>query len=95
MQKGGTQMDRMYRVLGFWTIVIALMAFWAKLYPMALIFFGLTAFFVALSYMSLTERVYLNIFFGFMFLSFVGFTYYTFFVMPVGAHEQALLQMIL
>ncbi|AWX57193.1 DUF2626 domain-containing protein [Brevibacillus porteri] len=88
-------MDRMYRVLGFWTIVIALMAFWAELYPMALIFFSLTAFFVALSYMNLTERVYLNIFFGFMFLSFVGFTYYTFFVMPVGPQEHALLQLIM
>ncbi|TGU96506.1 DUF2626 family protein, partial [Mesorhizobium sp. M00.F.Ca.ET.186.01.1.1] len=31
-------MDRMYRVLGFWTIVIALMAFWGGLYPMSLIF---------------------------------------------------------
>jgi len=90
-------MDRMYRVLGFWTLVIALMAFWGKLYPMALLFFGLTAFFVALSYMNLSERAYLNIFFGFMFVSFVGFTYYTFFVMPVGGHQEhsLLLQMIM
>ena len=88
-------MDRMYRVLGYWTIVIALMAFWAELYPMALIFFALTAFFVALSYMNLTERAYLNIFFGFMFLSFVGFTYYTFFLMPVGPQEHAMLHMIM
>ncbi|TGV16844.1 DUF2626 family protein, partial [Mesorhizobium sp. M00.F.Ca.ET.186.01.1.1] len=56
---------------------------------------GLTAFFVALSYMSLTERVYLNIFFGFMFLSFVGFTYYTFFVMPVGPQEHAFMQLMM
>ncbi|CAM5786827.1 MULTISPECIES: DUF2626 domain-containing protein [Brevibacillus] len=84
-------MDRMYRVLGFWTIAIALMSFWAGLYPMALLFFGLTAFFVALSYMNLTERAYLNIFFGFMFVSFVGFTYYTFFVMPVGPQEHSMM----
>jgi len=45
--------------------------------------------------MNLTERVYLNIFFGFMFVSFVGFTYYTFFVMPVGPQEHAFLQMIM
>jgi len=88
-------MDRMYRVLGFWTLMFALMAFWADLYPMALIFFSLTAFFVALSYLKLSERTYLNIFFGFMFLSFVGFTYYTFFVMPVGPQEHSLLQLVL
>jgi hypothetical protein len=89
-------MDRMYRVLGFWTLMIALMAFWGGLYPMSLIFFSLTAFFVALSYLNLSERTYLNIFFGFMFLSFVGFTYYTFFVMPVGGGgEHSFLQMIL
>lgn len=88
-------MDRMYRVLGYWTLVIALMAFWGELYPMSLIFFTLTAFFVALSYMNLTERAYLNIFFGFMFLSFVGFTYYTFFLMPVGPQEHALLQVVM
>jgi hypothetical protein len=88
-------MDRMFRVLGFWTLMIALMAFWGGLYPMALIFFSLTAFFVALSYLNLSERTYLNIFFGFMFLSFVCFTYYTFFKMPVGGGEHSFLQMIL
>jgi hypothetical protein len=88
-------MDRMYRVLGFWTLAIALMAFWGELYPMALIFFGLTAFFVALSYLNLTEKAYLNIFFCFMFLSFVGFTYYTFFVMPVGPQEHSMFTAIL
>lgn len=88
-------MDRMYRVLGFWTLMFALMAYWGELYPMALIFFSLTAFFVALSYLKLSERTYLNIFFGFMFLSFVGFTYYTFFVMPVGPQEHSLLQLVL
>ncbi|GAA4715435.1 DUF2626 domain-containing protein [Brevibacillus fulvus] len=82
-------MNRMYRVLGFWTLAIALMSLWGNLYPMSLIFFGLTAFFVALSYLNLSERAYLNIFFGFMFVSFVGFTYYTMFMMPLGGEEHS------
>ncbi|MDN9012243.1 MULTISPECIES: DUF2626 family protein [Brevibacillus] len=75
-------MDRMFRVLSFWTLMIAIMAFWGKLFPMSLLFFGLTAIFLALGYMRLTERTYLNLFFCFMFVSFVGFTYYTFYGMP-------------
>ncbi|WP_139489981.1 DUF2626 family protein [Brevibacillus dissolubilis] len=75
-------MDRMYRVLSFWTLMIALMAFWGELMKMALLFFGLTATFLALGYMNLSERTYLRIFFCFMFFSFVGFTYYTFYGMP-------------
>jgi hypothetical protein len=86
----------MYRVLGFWTLAIGLMAFWGGLWQMSLLFLGFTAFFVALSYLNLSERAYLNIFFGFMFFSFVGFTYYTFFVMPVVTPaEHSLLQVIL
>lgn len=88
-------MDRMYRVLGFWTLMIAIMAYWGDLVPMALLFFGLTAFFVALSYLHLSERTYLNIFFVFMFLSYVGFTYYAFFVMPPGGGEHSLMQLVM
>ncbi|UFJ41895.1 DUF2626 domain-containing protein [Brevibacillus humidisoli] len=84
-------MDRMYRVLGFWTLMIAIMAYWGSLMNMALLFFGLTAIFVALSYMGLSEKTYIQLFFGFMFISFVGFTYYTFFLMPApGSAEHSL-----
>ena len=90
-------MDRMFRVLAFWTLVIAIMSFWAKLYPMSLLFFGFTAIFLALGYMRLTEKTYIKIFFGFMFVSFVGFTYYTFYGMPpAGASgEHSLLMMLM
>ncbi|WP_126425958.1 DUF2626 domain-containing protein [Brevibacillus marinus] len=84
-------MDRMYRVLGFWTLMIAIMAFWGELHSMALLFFGLTVIFVALSYMGLSEKTYIHIFFGFMFVSFVSFTVYTFFLMPApGTAEHSL-----
>ncbi len=81
-------MARMYRVLGFWTLMIAIMALWGELYAMAMIFFGQTAAFVALSYLNLTEKAYLYIFFGYMVLAFTGFSFYAFFMMD-GSTQHA------
>ncbi|TVY09617.1 DUF2626 domain-containing protein [Paenibacillus cremeus] len=76
-------MDRMFRVLGFWTLAIGLMALAGDFIPMALIFFAQTAIFVLLGYMKLTERAYILIFWGYMIVSFVGFTYWSFFRLTV------------
>ncbi|RKD24078.1 hypothetical protein BEP19_06620 [Ammoniphilus oxalaticus] len=83
-------MDRMFRVLGFWTLMIALMAMWGNLTEMALIFFAQTAVFIALSYLNLSEKSYMLIFTGYMVFSFVGFFYYAFFMMPLGGEQHAL-----
>jgi hypothetical protein len=74
---------RMYRVLGFWALVIALMAIAGDMIPMALIFFFQAALFVLLGYMNLSERTYILMFWGYMILSFTGFTYWSFFHMNV------------
>jgi hypothetical protein len=76
-------MDRMFRVLGFWTLVIGLMGLAGDMIPMALLFFAQTAVFVLLGYMKLTERTYILIFWGYMILAFGGFTYWSFFKMSV------------
>ncbi|MCR8634986.1 MULTISPECIES: DUF2626 domain-containing protein [Paenibacillus] len=76
-------MDRMFRVLGFWTLVIGLMALAGEMIPMAMLFFAQTAIFVLLGYLKLTERTYILLFWGYMFLSFTGFTYWSFFKMSV------------
>lgn len=76
-------MDRMFRVLGFWTLVIGLMALAGDLIPMALIFFAQTAIFVLLGYMKLSERIYILLFWGYMIISFTGFTYWSVFKMSV------------
>lgn len=76
-------MDRMFRVLGFWTLAIALMSLAGGMIPMALIFFFQTAVFVILGYMRLSERTYMLLFWGYMILSFGGFTYWSFFKMSV------------
>jgi len=88
-------MARMYRVLGFWTLMIALMAAWAGLTNMALIFFAETAIFVALSYINLSERTYMLLFAAYMVFSFVGFFYYAFFIMPLGGEQHEALAALL
>lgn len=74
-------MARMYRVLGFWTFVIGLMAFAGDMIEMALLFFMQTAFFVLLGYLKLSERTYILLFWGYMLVCFTGFAYWTVFVM--------------
>jgi len=76
-------LDRMFRVLGFWTLVIGLMALAGDMIPMAMLFFAQTALFVLLGYLRLSERTYILLFWGYMILSFTGFTYWSFFKMSV------------
>ena len=77
-------MDKMFRVLSFWTAMITLMAVWGHLYPMAALFFIQTVIFLSLGYMKLSERTYMYIFGTYCFLSFTVILIYTFFVMPMG-----------
>ncbi|MGZ9585050.1 DUF2626 domain-containing protein [Paenibacillus marinisediminis] len=74
-------MARMFRVLGFWTLVFGLMAFAGDLTEMALLFFMQTAVFVLLGYLKLSERTYILSFWAYMVICFVGFSYWTVFEM--------------
>jgi len=73
----------MFRVLGFWTLVIGLMALAGDMMPMAFIFLFQTILFVVLGYMKLSERTYILLFWGYMVVSFSGFTYWSFFKMTI------------
>lgn len=77
-------MDRMYRVLGFWTGIMAVMFFLGEMYGTSLLFFIQTAFFVFLSYLKLTERMYIYLFGAYLTVFFIGYTYYTTFLMTPG-----------
>ncbi|SEM28147.1 Protein of unknown function [Mesobacillus persicus] len=77
-------MDRMYRVLGFWTGIFAVMFFVGDMYTASLLFFGQTGFFLLLSYLKLSERMYIYIFGAYLTVFFAGFTYYTTFLMGNG-----------
>jgi len=76
-------MDRMFRVLGFWTLMIGLMSLAGDMIPMAMIFFAQTALFVILGYLKLTERTYIMLFWGYMVIAFSGFTYWSVFNLSV------------
>ncbi|MGJ9381767.1 DUF2626 domain-containing protein [Salipaludibacillus sp. CF4.18] len=74
-------MDRMFRVLGFWTGIFAVLFMVGDMHSAAILFFAQTGIFVAVSYLKLTERVYVYIFGAYLTVFFVGFTYYTTFIM--------------
>ncbi len=78
-------MERMYRVLGFWTGIFAVMFFIGDMLEVSLLFFGQTGFFILLSYLKLSERMYMYVFGAYLTIFFVGFTYYTTFIMVPGA----------
>ncbi|MDQ0254428.1 hypothetical protein J2S74_001803 [Evansella vedderi] len=81
-------MDRMFRVLSFWTGIFAVLFMAGNMPEMAILFFGQTGAFLALSYLKLSERAYIYIFGAYLTLFFVGFTYYsTFILVPgIGGH---------
>lgn len=77
-------MERMFRVLGFWTGIFAIMFFVGEMNEMALLFIIQTIFFVFVSYLNLTERMYIYIFGAYLTIFFIGFTYYTTFLFIPG-----------
>lgn len=74
-------MDRMFRVLAFWTGIFAVLFYVGDMYSMALLFFAQTGGFLLLGYLNLSERVYMYIFGAYLTVFFVGFTYYSTFLL--------------
>ena len=78
-------MDRMFRMLGFWLLMMSLMFLAGGMTNLAILFFVQTIAFVAISYFRLTERAYMYIFGGYMFVAFVGMVFWAFFIgVPSG-----------
>lgn len=76
-------MARMYRMLSFWTGMMAVLFLAGNMYNVALLFFAQTVFLLALGYLNLSERTYIYIFAAYLTVFFVGFTYYsTFLLVP-------------
>lgn len=78
-------MDRMFRVLGFWTGIFSVMFYLGHMEQTALLFFAQTGFFILLSYLKLSERMYIYVFGAYLAIFFAGFTYWTTFMMVPGA----------
>jgi len=77
-------MDRMFRVLGFWTGIFTVMLYLGDMNKTAMLFLVQTGFFVLLSYLKLSERMYMYVFGAYLTVFFAGFTYWTTFMMPPG-----------
>lgn len=80
-------MERMFRVCGFWTGIFAIFFYLGDMYQTSLLFFAQTGFFVLLSYLKLSERMYVYVFGAYLTIFFVGFTYFSVFLMTPGATQ--------
>ena len=84
LEKEGDGMERMFSVLGFWTGIFSVM-FYVGYATGRTTILGQTGFFVLLSYLKLTERMYIYVFGAYLTVFFIGFTYYTTFLLVPGA----------
>lgn len=77
-------MDRMFRVLAFWTGIFTVMFYVGDMMNTALLFLVQTAFFLTLGYLRLSERMYMYMFGAYLTIFFVGFTWYSEFILVPG-----------
>ena len=77
-------MDRMFRVLAFWTGIFTVMFYVGDMIPAALLSLVQTVFFLTLGYLRLSERMYMYIFGGYLTVFMIGFTWYSEFILVPG-----------
>lgn len=77
-------MPRMFRVIAFWTAIFGVMFNTDGKIDAALLFYGQTVIFYCLGLLNLSERTYIYIFGAYLTLFFIGFTYWTTFMMVPG-----------
>ena len=78
-------MDNMFKLMGWWTGIFAVMFFIGDMLPAALLFVASTIFFLLLGFLNLTERMYMYLFGAYLMIFMVGFSYYTTFIHVPGA----------
>lgn len=74
-------MDRMFRMLAFWLLVISLLFYANGNTNLGGLFLFQTLLFLALGYFRLSERTYMYIFGGYMVMAFVCMVFWSFFMM--------------
>jgi hypothetical protein len=72
---------RMFRVLGFWALVIALMFIAGHMYIPAALFLVQAVLFVIFGYQKYTEKTFMYLFGGYMVIAFCGMVAYATFGM--------------
>lgn len=78
-------MDKMYKVMAFWTGIFSVMFYLGGMNEVSLLFIANTGFFLLVGFLKLTERMYMYIFGAYLMVFFVGFSYYTTFLHLPGA----------
>lgn len=78
-------MDNMFKLMGWWTGIFAVLFFAGDMLPAALLFVANTVFFLILGYLNLTERMYMFMFAAYLTVFMVGFSYYSVFIHVPGA----------
>jgi Protein of unknown function (DUF2626) len=77
-------MDRMFRVLGFWTGIFTVMFYVGGMFNTSLLFLVQTVFFLTVSYLKLSERMYMYLFGAYCTVFMIGFTWYSEFILVPG-----------
>lgn len=80
-------MDNMFKLMGWWTGIFAVMFFIGDMMTATLLFAVSTVFFLLLGFLNLTERMYMYMFASYLVVFMVGFSYYSTFIhVPGGGH---------
>ena len=74
----------MFRVLAFWTGIFAVMFYVGEMLVPTFLFLIQTAFFLGVSYLKLSERMYMYLFGAYLTIFFIGFTWYSEFILVPG-----------
>ncbi|HLQ98057.1 MAG TPA: DUF2626 domain-containing protein [Candidatus Dormibacteraeota bacterium] len=77
-------MDRMFRVLAFWTGIFTVMFYVGDMMTPAILSLVQTVFFLTVAYLKLSERMYMYLFGAYCTVFFIGFTWYSEFILVPG-----------
>lgn len=77
-------MDRVFRMLAFWTSIFTVMFYIGDMQKTALLFLVQTAFFLTVGYLKLSERMYMYLFGAYCTVFMIGFTWYSEFILVPG-----------
>ncbi|GGA68341.1 DUF2626 domain-containing protein [Ornithinibacillus halotolerans] len=77
-------MDRMFRVLAFWTGIFTVMFYAGGMTGPALLSLVQTIFFLTIGYLKLSERMYMYLFGAYLTVFMIGFTWYSEFHLVPG-----------
>ncbi|SHN11988.1 DUF2626 domain-containing protein [Gracilibacillus kekensis] len=77
-------MDRVFRMLAFWTGIFTVMFYVGDMVTMAYLFLAQTIFFLGVGFLKLSERMYMYLFGAYCTVFFIGFTFYTNFILVPG-----------